>query len=111
MATLHQIIEKRREVGRVRGLKSAGSDSNTRLQAALEYGPNRSIESYLVFEIRTFNPRTKQRHLLEIRHDPGDGNDRYSVYLDGDRWHKPWSRWGFCRWLFKQIDSVRSDWE
>lgn len=92
------------------GLVSAVARDNARLQSALKYGPIRPVESYRVFEIGTHNPRTGQRHLLEICHDVGDGDNRYSVYLDGIKWRKPWSRYGFCRWLFGKIDPVINDW-
>lgn len=88
------------------GKLSQKARMNDRLAAALAYGPIRPVESFLVFEIRTRNPRTGIEHHIEIKHDPGDGDNRYSVYLDGVKWNKPWSRLGFCRWLFWKIDSV-----
>jgi hypothetical protein len=93
-----------------RGKQSQAVQENKRLAAALKYGPIRSIESYLVFEITTHNPRTGQRHLLEIRHELRNGKDRYNVYLDGVKWRNQWSRAGFTNWLFGKIESVRDDW-
>jgi hypothetical protein len=99
--------KKRSDMGR----KSQAVQENARLASALAYGPRRPIESYLVFQIRTRNPRTGQEHEIEIKSDPGAGNNRYHVYLDGVKWAKPWSRWGFCRWLFDKIDRVLTDWD
>lgn len=92
------------------GKRSQDVQTNSLLAAAMAYGSIRAIESYLVFEIRTRNPRTGVEHLIEIKNDPGDGNNRYHAYLDGARWAKPWSRTGFCRWLFTKIDSVVVGW-
>lgn len=94
-----------------RGKQSQVVQENERLVAALKYGPIRPIESYLVFEITTYNPRTGQRHLLQIKHEIMNGNNRYNVYLDGDRWRNQWSRYGFIIWMFDKIESVRSGWE
>jgi hypothetical protein len=55
----------------LRGKQSQEIQENSRLSAALNYQP---IESFIVFEIETHNPRTSQRQNLEIRHDPGNGN-------------------------------------
>ena len=79
---------------------------NKRLAHALNYRPT---TSYLVFEIATHNPRTGMMHHIEIRHDMDNGNDRYAVYLDGERWRNGWSRTRFASWIFRQIDSVRVD--
>lgn len=57
------------------GRLSQEMQENSRLAAALTYGPIRPVESYLVFEIRTRNPRTGADHLIEIKSDPGDGNN------------------------------------
>lgn len=110
MRHTQKLIEKARLRGQRRGLASQKKQRNSRLEAALSYGPIRPTESYLVFEIGTHNPKTDVYHFMEIRHEMLNGNDRYSVYLDGVRWHKQFSRWGFCKWLFGKIDSVRSDW-
>jgi len=98
------------EKNSARGKASQVVQHNTRLARALEYGPLRAIESYLVFELRTHNPRTGQRHLIEIRHELDNGNDRYNVYLDGDKLRNQWSRSWFAAWLFSKIESVRRDW-
>ena len=95
--------ERYRKTCSLRGKESQRVQLNTRLSAALDH---RSIKSCLVFEIDTHNPRTGQRHQLEIRHDPGNGNNRYSLYIDGVRTRKQWSRTGFTEWLFGKIDSV-----
>lgn len=87
----------------VMGKKSAESRAKERLENALNYRP---INSMVVFDIWTNNPRSGAKHHLEIKHEIDNGNDRYNVYLDGERWKKPFSRWGFCRWLFCKIDSV-----
>ena len=89
------------------GKVSQRAQENRRLTHALDHRP---VTSYLVLELDTHNPRTGQRHHIEIRHDPGNGNDRYSVYLDGGRWRNSWSRSRFAGWIFAQIDSVRADW-
>lgn len=101
-----KISENRSRAGKC----SQEVQENNRLASALAYGPVRPIEPFLVFEIRTHNPNTGIEHLMEIKSDPGDGNNRYHVYLDGVRWAKPWSRTGFCRWLFNKIDPVLTDW-
>jgi hypothetical protein len=93
------------------GRKGQAVQENARLASALAYGPRRPVESYLVFQIHTRNPRTGQEHEIEIKSEPGDGDNRYHAYLDGVSWAKPWSRWGFCRWLFEKIDSVLNDWD
>ena len=81
-----------------------GSVAKTeRLGNALNYKP---ITSIVVFEINTHNPRTGAKHNLVIRHEINNGNNRFNVYLDGVKWQKQFSRFGFCRWLFKKIDSV-----
>lgn len=94
----------------LRGKKSQAIQATKRLTAALNYGPVRTLESYLVFEITTHNPRTGQRHLLQIKHEIMNGNNWYNVYLDGDRWRNQWGRYGFICWLFDKIESVRTDW-
>ena len=105
----HQLIERAREHGAQQGRRSQEVRRDTRLAAALEFGTARSIESFLVFELATRNPQSGILHYLEIRHEIGNGNDRFAVYLDGDRWRNGWSRSRFCVWLFKQIESVRTD--
>lgn len=104
-------LTKLSERGRRRGKQSQIVQENKRLTAALEHGPIRTIESYPVFEITTHNPRTGQRHLLEIKHELLNGTDRYNVYLDGVKWRNQFSRYGFVTWLFGKIESVRSDWD
>jgi len=89
------------------GKASQAVQENNRLAHALKHRP---VTSYLVFELDTHNPRTGQRHHSDIRHDIDNGNDRYAVYLDGERWRNGWSRTRFIDWLFRQIDSVRVDW-
>ncbi len=106
----HQMIEQARERGSRRGKLSQAARRNERLASALEFEPARPAESFLVFELATRNPRTEVTHYLEIRHEVDDGTDRFNVYLDGDKWRNGWSRSRFCGWLFKQIDSVRVDW-
>ena len=85
------------------GVNSQIMQANDRLANALNYRP---VNSLPIFEIWTYNPSTGAKNHLEIKHEMGDGNNRYSVYLDGKRWHKPWSRTGFCLWLFGKIDAV-----
>lgn len=55
---------------------------NKRLKAALS-GPIRSIESTLIFEIKTFNPFSGLRNTIEIKHEIENGNNRFNVYLNG----------------------------
>lgn len=92
------------------GKQSQKAQENNRLESALNHEPIRSIESDLILEINTFNPRNGAENNLKIVHEVCNGNDRYSVYLNGDRWKKQFSRTGFCNWLFNKIDSVRVDW-
>lgn len=85
------------------GLESQRVQAENRLKSALNYKP---LNSYTVFELNTCNPRNGIKHQLIIKHELHNGNNRFNVYLDGEKWGKQWSRYGFCRWLFKQIDSV-----
>lgn len=94
-----KIKDKCRKMGRA----SQRAQAKSRLSNALNYRPT---TSYLVFEINTSNPRNGIKHHIEIRHEIDNGNNRYNVYLDGKRWQKQWSRFGFCRWLFGKIDRV-----
>jgi hypothetical protein len=87
----------------MRGKIGQSVQENNRLSAALDHRP---IEGFMIFEIETHNPRTGQRQNLEIRHDPGNGNNRYYLYINGERSRKQWSRTGFTKWLFKNIDQV-----
>lgn len=90
------------------GKASQVVQENNRLAHALNYRPP---HDYLVFEMDTHNPRTGQRHHIEIRHETGNGNDRYAVYLDGERWRNGWSRTRFVSWIFRQIDAVMAYWD
>jgi len=90
------------------GKRSQEVQENKRLSHAVNLRPTNSL---LVFEVRTNNPRTGIQHHIEIRHEIQNGNDRYSVYLNGDRWRNSWSRTRFVSWLFRQIDSVGVDME
>ena len=85
------------------GKASQQFQTENRLANALNYRP---VTSYLVFELCTNNPRNGVKHHLEIKHELHNGNSRYNVYLNGEKWGKQWSRTGFCKWLFKQIDDV-----
>jgi len=85
------------------GINSQKVQENKRLSGALDYRP---MHSYIVFEITTHNPRSGVRHHIVIKNEYNNGSNRYNVYLDGDKWREHWSRWGFCRWLFRQIDPV-----
>ena len=89
------------------GRAGQAAQENNRLAHALSPRPT---ASYLVFEMDTHNPRTGQRHHIEIRYDMGNGNDRYAIYLNGERWRNGWSRTRFAAWLFRQVDSVLVDW-
>ncbi len=86
-------------------------DENERLRAALEFGPIRAIHPVHIGELYYRNPRTGTEHSMDLWHEPGNGNDRYTVYFDGKRWPKQWSRTGLINWLFDKIESVRSDWD
>lgn len=88
------------------GKRSQVVQENKRLAAALEYGPIRTVAPLPIFEIRTRNPRTGQEHLIEIKHEMLNGNNRFMIYLDGKKSGRQWSRTAFCRWLFGKIDSV-----
>jgi hypothetical protein len=99
------------EIGRAWGKESQAVRRNERLAAALEYGAARSVESTLIFEVRTFNPLSGQRHLLELKHELRNGADRFYLYIDGKRQRNQWSRSGFVCWMFNKIESVRVGWE
>ncbi len=98
--------QKNHEKLSLMGKRSQAVQENNRLASALEYGAIRAIEPVTIYEIRTRNPRTGQEHLLEIKHAPANGNNRYTVHLDGDKLGGQWSRTSFCRWLFGKIESV-----
>lgn len=85
------------------GKSSQQVQENKRLESALNHRPTNSM---LVFEIWTHNPRTGAENHLQIKHEIDNGNNRYNVYLNGEKWRKPWSRTGFVTWLFEKIDSV-----
>ncbi len=109
------MIEEARERNARRGRRGAEVQRNDRLAAALERADHLKVElrtsaSFLVFELATRNPRTGQMHDFELRHEVGDGVDRFAVWMDGERWRNGWSRSRFCAWLFRQIDGVRDDW-
>ena len=93
------------------GRRSGEVQRVDRLAAALNFAPVRPVEDVLVFEVRTFNPFSGQRHLLELKHGVRNGNDRFDLWIDGTRQRNQWSRWGFVHWMFRKIDSVRADWE
>lgn len=99
------------EQGRDMGRESQRVQAECRLAAALEFGAIRPIESTLIFEVHTFNPLSGQRHLLELKHELRNGNDRYNLYIDGKRQRNQWNRSGFVNWMFRKIESVRADWE
>jgi hypothetical protein len=103
---MRHLIKKLSEIGRVRGLASQKAQNNKRLAAAAAYGPIRPVESLYVLGIATFNPGTEQSHIIEIRHDVGNGNNRYCIYLDGVKLGKQWSRARFCGWMFNKIERV-----
>lgn len=111
MRHLRESIKKLQRINTVRGLYGRKTQENNRLQHALEFGPTRPIESYYVFGIATYNPSTGIAHIFEIRHDVGNGTNRYNIYLDGELWKINFSRWWFVNWLFERIESVRVDWE
>ena len=97
------------EQGREDGLRSAEVQRNDRLFAALNYIPIRPVESTLIFEVRTYNPISGQRNLLELKHELRNGTNRFSLYIDGNRQRNQWSRSGFVVWMFNKIELVRSD--
>lgn len=100
-------IKNYKEKCRSMGKRSQEVQAENRLSNALNYRP---INSTIIFEVWTHNPRNKAKHHLQIKHEVDNGNNKYNVYLDGVKWRKQFSRIGFCRWLFSKIDSVRSDW-
>lgn len=103
MRRTRELIKKARENGRRRAVRSNAVQRDARLAAALD---RCAPTDYMVFELATCNPRTGLVHYLEIYHEAYGGNNRYAVYLDGDRWRNGWSRSRFCSWIFNQIDSV-----
>lgn len=93
------------------GKRGSALQKEDRLYAALHFEPVRPVEDILIFEVRTFNPLSGQRHLLELKHALRNGRGRYDVYIDGVRRRNQWSRWGFVNWMFDKIDAVRVDWD
>ena len=102
---------KNSEQGRAWGRRSAEVGRNDRLAAALRFAPVRPVDDVLIFEVRTFNPFSGQRHLLELKHGLRNGKDRFDLWIDGKRQRNQWSRCGFVSWMFRKIESVRVDWE
>ncbi len=100
---------KNRKQAAAWGKRSAEVRRDGRLAAALAYDAE-VVRSFLVFEVRTFNPCSGQRHLLELKHELRNGNDRFNLYIDGTRQRNQWSRTGFVDWMFRKIESVRTDW-
>jgi len=94
--------------GRRRALISNQVQTEGRLARALDFCDPKDD---LVFEMDTRNPRTRICHRLEIWHEAYAGTNRFAVYVDGERWRNGWSRTRFINWIFKQIDSVRRNWE
>jgi len=88
------------------GKRSQLVQANQRLSATLKFGAIRSVDPIVIFEIRTRNIASGQEHLLEIKHEVSNGNNRYMVYLDNKKLGTQWSKTLFCRWLFSKIDSV-----
>jgi len=101
-------IQAASENGRRRALISNQVQADGRLARALDFC---APKDELVFEIETRNPRTGICHRLEILHEAYGGADRFAVVVDGERWRNGWSRTRFVNWIFKQIDSVRRDWD
>ena len=91
------------------GKRSADVQREGRLDAALNFKPIRSVTSTLIFEVRTLNPITGLRHVLELKHEARNGNDRYNLYIDGKCQRNQWSRWGFVVLMFNKIEKVRND--
>lgn len=103
-------IEVARERGRRWNKASQRSKSNSRLQAVLEYGTVRPIDSVLCGELAWHNAFTGQRTLLEIWKEPDGSNFRFAVYVDGERWRNGFSRTRFARWIMEKVERLRSDW-
>lgn len=104
---LKERINKHIETCRAKGRRSQANQQNYRLQAALECGPIRSIEGRDMLYVLTYNPRTETEHFKKIRHEIDNGNDRYNVYLDKQKWRNGWSKTRFVKWFFEQIEKVR----
>ena len=102
-----ELLERQRERNSRRGKLSQAARRNERLAAALEFGPVRAVEKTLLFELATWNPIRQQGHYLELWHELRDGNGKFCVYLDGERWRNGWSVTRFATWLTGQIDRVR----
>ncbi len=107
---INKIIKAESKHGQRRGLASQSNRANERLAHALKYNPIRPVGRCKMMTITTENHFTGVKHTIILSHDPGNGTDRFNAYLDGDNWRNGLSRYRFTRWLFKQIDSVRSDW-
>ena len=105
------VIERARVKNQLRRQRGVCKQRNERLAVAMSLPPIRPVDSRLVFELATHNPRTGHLHHLEIKHEMENGNNRFNVYLDGACWRNQWSRSGFVTWLFEQIDRVIVDWE
>ena len=107
---ISQIIEQKSDSGSVKGRASQDVQFNNRLAHIVGLDPIRPIKGHKMLTITTENHITGVKHTLVLSHDPGNGTNRFNTYLNGDRWRNGWSRWRFVNWMFRQIDSVRSDW-
>jgi len=96
---------------RLKGKRGQETQRNERLAAARDFGPIRLVEPVHIGVLKYLNPRTGDEHTMDIWHEPNNGNDRYTVYFNGKRWPKQWSRTGLANWLFDRIESVRVGWD
>jgi len=103
-------IEAAREKGRGWNRLSQKAKENERLIQALESGPARILSRVLVGELAWHNAFSGQRTLFELYHELDDGNGKFTVYVNGERWRNGWSRSRFAEWLAGKIESVREDW-
>jgi len=106
-----ELMREQRARNSWRGRLSAAARRDERLAAALEFGPARSMDRVLLFELATWNPIQQRGHYLELWHYPADGSGKFRVFLDGERWRNGWSVSRFGRWMAGQIDRVREDWD
>lgn len=106
-----QQIDAARKKGKAWNVLSQNAKARERLAKALEFGPARSLQRILVGEVAWHNALSGQRTLFELYHELDDGNGKFTVYVNGERWRNGWSASRFSRWMAGKIDRVRNDWD
>lgn len=107
-ATLvRQQIKRASEEARRRNLLSQKARKNIRLNAALRFGPSRSLERKLLGQLAWYNAITKQHTYFELYQELSDGEGKFSVYVNGEPWRNGWSKTRFVKMLSRKIDSLK----